>query len=223
MASGLARCGADLALLDIKPKEEIDRAVGDIFEATGKAPLSVSVDVRDKEAVKEAMKTVHDAFGQLDILVANAGIMGHLERPEDMSSDNWANVFRTNVDGVFNSATAVGFGMQAAYCATKGALIPLAKSLALAWAADGVQVNCLAPGAVNTPFTDPVLGSREKVEYILSRIPAGRLGVPEDFVGPCVFLASHASDYITGSTLVIDGGGLSVPMLGVNPTEIGKK
>lgn len=235
------------------------------------------------------------------MLVANAGILGKMSPPEDCEEDNWRDIFAVNVDGVFHCARAAhpllkraggapgsgaakvvitgsiagltGYGPQTPYCASKGALIPLAKSLALAWAKDGVNVNVVLPGASNTPFTTNVLvrcgsvlrrltpwgaaGRRvaktqrrpptdesaacchtftahlkihiqiqtllshisnmkqntpEKLDYILKRIPLGRLAEPEDIAGPILFLASHAADYVTGAALVVDGGGTSRAM-----------
>lgn len=97
-------------------------------------------------------------------------------------------------------------------CLPKGALLPLAKSLALAWAPDHINVNCVLPGAANTPFSTRILNSPDKVKYIIDRIPLKRLAEPEDFVGPVLFLAGHGSDYITGTHIVVDGGGTARSM-----------
>ncbi|KIZ03766.1 short-chain dehydrogenase/reductase SDR [Monoraphidium neglectum] len=203
-------------------------------EGLGRSALPLSMDVRDRGSVDDAMREVERVYGGLDVLVANAGILGLMQPPEELDEENYKNVFAVNVDGVLHATRAAypllkksgcgkivitssvagltGYGPQLAYCASKGAVIPLAKSLALAWAKDGINVNVVLPGAVNTPFTTRILDDPHKLSYILNRIPLGRLAEPEDIVGPILFLSSHAADYCTGSLLVVDGGGTSRAM-----------
>ncbi|KAL4436582.1 hypothetical protein ABPG75_003721 [Micractinium tetrahymenae] len=236
VAMGMARCGADVALADVGNEEKLAGVAKEI-RALGRKAIELKCDVKDHSAVERAVQQTVDQLGGLHILVANAGILGKLQPAAKVSQAVWREVMEVNVHGVYHCCRAAyphmkaggggkiilmssiagirGFGAQVAYCASKGALLPLSKSLAVAWGKDNIQVNCLLPGAINTPFLDRarVLNTDEKVQYIMDRIPAGRLGVGEDLVGPAVFLASPASDYITGAELVVDGGGTALPML----------
>lgn len=233
-ALGFAKAGADVVIADLPAARGALASLASAVEALGRNALPVEVDVRDRRSVDDALVAVGRAHGHLDILVANAGILGNMQPPEELDEENFKNVFAVNVDGVLHSARAAfpllkksgrakivitssvagltGYGPQLAYCASKGALLPLARSLALAWAKDGINVNVVLPGAVNTPFTTRILDDPQKLAYILNRIPLGRLAEPEDVVGPILFLASHAADYCTGSLLTVDGGGTSRAM-----------
>ncbi|WIA14964.1 hypothetical protein OEZ85_001675 [Tetradesmus obliquus] len=229
----LAKCGADVVVTDLRATPEAKALIGRLQD-TGSRAMFLECDVRDRTAVDDVMKEVERKHGHLEVLVANAGILGEMQKPHELSEDNWRNIFATNVDGVFHTVRAAypllkqskhskvvitssiaanyGYGAQAAYCASKGALLPLAKSLALAWAPDGINVNVVLPGASNTPFTKKILNTPEKVQYMKERIPLGRLAEPEDIAGPIVFFSSRAADYCTGTSLVVDGGGTSRAM-----------
>jgi 2-deoxy-D-gluconate 3-dehydrogenase len=169
-----------------------------------------------------------DRFGRLDILVNNAG-MSIRKPPEDYAVAEWQAVLDTNLTGAFVCTQAVhpvmrsngggkiinigsmmaifGAAYAAAYAASKGALVQLTKSLAIAWAKDNIQVNAVMPGWIDTALT---VAAREQVpglhERILRRTPAGRWGMPEDLAGIAVFLASPASDFVTGAAIPVDGG-----------------
>lgn len=230
----LARSGADVVLADLPEKEQSIKAVIEEIESYGRKAVFAGCDVRSSKSVEEAMETCNKAFGRIDILVCNAGILGEMLLPQDMTEDNWHNVIATNLDGTLfttksaypllkksDSAKVIimssiagqyGYGPQAAYCAAKGALLPLSKSLALAWAKDNIHVNVVMPGATNTPFTKRVLHDQHKLEYMLDRIPLARLADPDDLIGPILFFASRASDYCTGTQLVVDGGGTARAM-----------
>ncbi|PRW44575.1 2-deoxy-D-gluconate 3-dehydrogenase [Chlorella sorokiniana] len=234
IAMGMARCGADVALADIGNEEKLE-GVAQRIRDLGRKVITLKVDVRDRSGVEKSIKEASDKLGGINILVANAGILGKLQPADQVEAAVFQSVVETNVLGVYNCCRAVyphlkmagggkiiimssiagirGFGAQVAYCASKGALLPLSKSLAVAWGKENIQVNCLLPGAINTPFLDTVLNTQEKLDYVLDRIPAGRLGVGEDVVGPAIFLASHASDYVNGAELIVDGGGTALPML----------
>ncbi|GBF89712.1 2-deoxy-D-gluconate 3-dehydrogenase [Raphidocelis subcapitata] len=233
-ALGFAKAGADVVLADLPERSGDLAALAGQVGALGRRALAVSMDVRDRASVDAAFAEVARSHGHLDVLVANAGILGKMQPPEAVEEDNWQNVFAVNVDGVFHCVRAAypllkksgrakvvvtssvaalhGYGPQAPYCASKGALIPLTKSLALAWAKDQINCNLVLPGATNTPFTTRILDNPQKLQYILDRIPLGRLAEPEDIVGPILFLASRAADYVTGAALVVDGGGTSRAM-----------
>ncbi|PRW44424.1 2-deoxy-D-gluconate 3-dehydrogenase [Chlorella sorokiniana] len=232
IAMGMARCGADVALSDIGNEEKLEGVAQRIREL-GRQALTLKVDVRDRPGVEQSMKDAAEQLGGINM--ANAGILGKLQAAHQVSRHVFREVMETNVTGVYNCCRAVyphlksaggckiiimssiagirRFGAQVAYCASKGALLPLSKSLAVAWGKENIQVNCLLPGAINTPFLDTVVNTKDKLDYLMDRIPAGRLGVGEDVVGPAIFLASHASDYVNGAELVVDGGGTALPML----------
>lgn len=228
----MAKRGADIIATDLK--EASCSALIKQLRGMGSTAEFMEMDVRDSTAVDDVMKEVEKKFGHLDVLVANAAILGEMKKPHETCEENWHDIFATNVDGVFHTARSAypllkrskhskvvitssiagmyGYGMQSAYCASKGALLPLAKSLAMAWAADGINVNVVLPGAVNIPFAKPVLSSPEKLAYLKQRIPLGRLAETEEIAGPIVFFASPAADYCTGTTLVVDGGGTARAM-----------
>ncbi|EFN59245.1 hypothetical protein CHLNCDRAFT_50121 [Chlorella variabilis] len=235
IALGMAGCGADIILADFANEAQMT-AVGDQIREMGRKAVEVKCDVRRRSLVDAAVADAVDKLGVgPDILVASAGIIGRLEAAHAVSHDGWTEVMATNLEGAYNSAQAVhphmkqagrgkivlissiagirGAGTQVAYACSKGALLPLARSLAAAWGRDNIQVNTLLPGAINTPFLNTMLANPKKLEYILGRIPLGRLGVASDMVGPALFLSSHASDYVTGAEILVDGGGAALPML----------
>lgn len=234
VCNALARSGADIVVTDVPQKLDACHALVEKIKGMGREAIAVAADVTDQASINEAVKQADAKFGKLDILICTAGILGEMQMPQDLTEDNWVNVMKTNLDGVFHTCKASypllkksgsgrvvimssiaalhGYGPQAAYCASKGALLPLAKSLALAWAPDHINVNCVLPGAANTPFSMRILNNPEKVKYIIDRIPLKRLAEPEDFVGPILFLSSHGSDYITGTHIVVDGGGTARSM-----------
>src|SRR5690606_21774152 len=189
---------------------------------------TVEVDVQKQSSVEHMVKAALDRFERVDILVANAGI-NIRKPPRDFSPEEWQSVLDINLNGPFFCAQAVYPAMKAqgggkivtigsmtsifgvpfapAYSAAKGAVVQLTRSLATAWAPDNIQVNCILPGWIDTDLTR---AARKQVEglhdRIVARTPAGRWGDPADFAGIAVFLASHASDFITGTAIPVDGG-----------------
>jgi 2-dehydro-3-deoxy-D-gluconate 5-dehydrogenase len=226
MARGLAQAGADIAVVGRKA-EKLAAAV-EHLQGLGVRAVGLPCDVTDEAAVAALPGQVAECLGQLDILVNNAGI-NIRKRPEDLSPAEWHQVMDANLTSAFLCAKACYPQMQAAgggkvinngsmlsifgapwapvYAASKGAVVQLTKSLATAWAADNIQVNCILPGWIDTELTqrarEQVAGLHEKV---LARTPAARWGQPDDFAGVAVFLASSASDFITGTALPVDGG-----------------
>eukprot|EP00887_Chlorella_sp_A99_P006831 scaffold2.g6831.t1 len=217
VTGGAQGIGAAIAV-DIANEDNMAKVVKKI-EEVGQRAVAVKMDVRRRSLVKVAMEEAVEAMGVgPDILVASAGVIGRLERADSVSHDGWTEVMAVNLEGSYNAAQACyehmkkagrgkvvfissiagtrSAGMQAAYASSKGALLTLGRSLAAAWGRDNIQV-----------------------EYILSRIPLGkqhysrRLGLAGDMVGPALFLVSHASDYITGAEIAVDGGGAILPML----------
>ena len=226
IARGLAGAGANIVVA-ARNEAKTDQAVGGI-SSLGVGALGVPVDVLDENSVAEGVSAAVSEFGSIDILVNNAGI-GIRKPPQDYSLEEWQQVVGINLDGTFlcsrevyphmksagggkiiniGSMTSVfGSDWVAAYSASKGGVVQLTKSLAVAWAADNIQVNAILPGWIHTDLTEPIRNQfTERYEYIRSRIPHGRWGEPDEMGGAAVFLASAASDYVTGVSLPVDGG-----------------
>jgi len=226
MAQGLADAGATVAIVG-RNIEKNANSVAAIKNSGGKA-IAVEADVCDGDAVAGMVEAVVRELGAIDILVNNAGTSVR-KRPEDLTEDDWHHVLNTNLTSSFlcskacypemkkagggkilnNGSMLSIFGSPwgAAYGASKGGIMQFTRSQAVAWAEDNIQVNCFLPGWINTELTKK---AREYVpelhDKVLSRTPAGRWGEPEDLAGLAVFLASPASDFLTGTAIPIDGG-----------------
>lgn len=221
----LARAGADLVITSrnqgslVPFKTEI--------EALGRKALPLQLDVCNYESIQKMVNMACETYGKIDILVNNAGC--NLRKPAvDVAWDDWNLVLDTNLRGSFFVAQAVakkmiprrygriinigsvtcvfGYAGLAPYCASRGGIRQLTMSLADDWGVHGITVNCLAPGWFETEQTAVLYENKEWVEYICDRIPLKRPGKPNDLDGTIVFLASDASEYITGQTLLVDGG-----------------
>ncbi len=224
-ARALARAGADLAITS-RDKSTLTAFAGEI-EALGRKAFSVSLDVRDHASIQLAVAAVEEHYGKIDILVNNAGC--NIRKPAmDVTWDDWNTILDTNLRGSFFVAQAVargmiergygriinigsvtsvcGFAGLAPYGASRGGIKQLTMSLADDWGKHGVTVNCLAPGWFQTQQNRVLYENAEWVKYICDRIPAKRPGLPDDLDGAVVFLASESSRYITGQTLLVDGG-----------------
>ena len=223
IARGLAQAGAS-TVIAARRAEKNAQAAAALQEAGAKA-LGVVADVQNEASVRSMAQAVLEAFGRIDILVNNAGI-NIRKAPQDYTLTEWQQVLNTNLTGVFLCSRAVyphmvragggkiinigsmtsifGSNVSPAYGATKGGVVQFTKSLALFWARDHIQVNALLPGWIHTDLT--ASASSERYNFIKSRIPDGRWGEPDDLAGAAVFLASPASDYITGIALPVDGG-----------------
>lgn len=221
----LARAGADLAITS-RNKDSLAPFQAEI-EALGRRVLPLELDVRDYDSIQRAVQAAHDHYGRIDILVNNAGC--NVRKPAlDVTWDDWNLIVDTNLRGAFFVAQAVGrhmveqrygriinigsvtsvFGMAglAPYGASRGGIKQLTMSLADDWGRHGVTVNVLAPGWFKT-FQNQALYEDERwVEYLSDRIPVKRPGQPPDLEGAILFLASEASRYVTGQTLLVDGG-----------------
>ncbi len=222
-----AEAGADIVVAEINP-ETGPQTVAEV-EALGRHALFVETDVRDRASVQAMVEQTLATFGKIDILMNNAGVV-KWGAAEDVDPADWRNVLDVNLNGLFFCCQAVGQAMiaqragriiniasmsglivnypqaQASYNASKAAVIHLTKSLAAEWAPYNVRVNAIAPGYMSTAmakpfFTDPAYG-----EVWIDAIPMKRPGEPEELGPAAVFLASEASSYVTGETLVIDGG-----------------
>ena len=229
MAIGLAEAGADIigvsATLE-KKDSEVEKAV----QALGRKFTAYTCDFSNRKSLYAFIHKVNEAHEQIDILVNNAGTI--LRKPAaDHPDDFWDKVIEVNLNAQFILSREFGKHMLErkqgkiiftaslltfqggitvpVYAASKGGVGQLTKALANEWAASGVQVNAIAPGYIRTDNTQALQDNPQRSESILSRIPAGRWGKPEDLVGATVFLASPASDYINGHVLAVDGGWLA--------------
>jgi len=220
----LAKAGADLIVTSRK-LDDLASFVAEV-EALGRKALPLALDVRDRESILRFGEAV-DAYGQVQILVNNAGC--NVRKPAlDVSWDDWNLVLDTNLRGSFFVAQQVARGMVAhgygriinvgsvtsvagfaglgPYCASRGGIKQLTMSLADDWGKHGITVNCLAPGWFKTEQNKILYEDKEWVEYLMDRIPLKRHGEPHDLDGAVVFLASESSRYVTGQTLLVDGG-----------------
>ncbi len=226
MASGLAAAGAAIVVA-ARNREKSQTAVA-ALRSSGAAAEFVALGVADPQSCEDMVQKAVDRFGRLDILVNNAG-MSIRKPPQDYAIAEWRAVLETNLTGALACCQAAypvmqrqrggkiinigsmfaifGAAYAAAYSASKGGLVQLTKSLAAAWAADNIQVNAVLPGWIDTELTRD---ARQQVaglhERILNRTPARRWGTPEDMAGIAVFLASPASDFVTGAAIPVDGG-----------------
>ncbi len=225
IALALAGAGADIALY-ARNREDLE-AVKASVEALGRRAEIFCVDVLDKALIDENVKATLEAFGHIDILANNAGV--NVRKPVlELSVEEWDLVLDTNLKAYFLMAQAVvphmlsrGSGKvinmasilgavalpsQLAYASSKGGVMQMTKVMALEWAKQGVQVNAIGPTYFETPLVAQLRNDPERFRFIVERTPMGRWGQPDELAGVVIFLASHASDFITGQTIFIDGG-----------------
>ena len=226
IALGLADAGADVIVAS-RNIEALKDVVEEI-EAKGKKSMAVAVDIINEKAVIDMVTKVVEAFGCIDILVNAAGLA--IRKPADtFPIDEWQQVMDINTRGTFLCCQAVGrvmlkqksgriinvssvrgrYGLPAnyaAYCASKGAVDTLTRTLACEWAKSNVLVNAVAPTVVETDLTKSALADPAYAKQMKDRIPMGKWAMPEDIVGSVIFFASEASSFVTGQILYIDGG-----------------
>jgi 3-oxoacyl-[acyl-carrier protein] reductase len=230
IALAMAREGANVVVSDIS-REDCQKVVGEI-EKLGRKGLALKCDVSDSEDVEDMVKRTVTEFGRVDILVNNAGIMDFKPFLE-LTDEEWDKTLNVNLKGQFLCARAVGrvmiknkwgriiniasissggcgiaFPLIAHYTASKGGIVALTEALAMELTPQGINVNAICPGAIDTDISKGVKESGQLAQ-VLARIPKGRLGQPEEIANLAVFLASKEADYISGAAIVIDGGWLT--------------
>jgi len=230
IAIGLVQAGAEVVIAG-RNKERLEKAKTEIAQFGGPV-VPVQTDVAKREDIENLVDRTVEAFGKIDFLFNNAGII--IRNPcEDFSEEDWDKVITVNLKGPFFLAQAVARVMISqkrggkiintssliavqggkrvpAYAASKGGLTQATKSMANDWAQYNILVNAIGPGWVNTDNTKPLRQDQGRYAEITGRIPLGRWADPEDLAGTAVFLASDASNYITGQTIFVDGGWLSI-------------
>ncbi|HYB41064.1 MAG TPA: glucose 1-dehydrogenase [Candidatus Methylomirabilis sp.] len=231
IAVEFARAGADVVIASRKI-ENLEPVAAEIAKL-GRRSFAVALDVRQEDAVKELVeRTVRD-LGRLDVMVNNAGA-SFRANPEDISANGWNTVVQINLNGVFfgckwagrqmmaqgggviinvsSIAGTNGASMMPHYGAAKAAVINFTRSLGMAWGRKNIRVNCIAPGPVETEGYMGVLtkqdptAAKKAYDTVASRVGMGRWGKVEEIAYPCIFLASEASSFMTGATIIVDGG-----------------
>lgn len=227
MALGLASAGANIVVA-ARNTDKTSEALNQI-QALGVKATGVNTDVSQEADIGNMVAQTIEVYGRMDILVNNAGMTLRKE-PQDLAADEWDQVMDVNLRAGFLAAKAVyphmksqgggkiinigsmfslfgGGGSGAPYSSSKGGLVQLSKSLAVAWAKDNIQSNAILPGWFMTDLTAAVPATQpDRYDLISRRIPYGRWGEPEELQGTVVFLSSRASDYVTGAVITVDGG-----------------
>ena len=231
IARGFVEHGASVAIA-ARNADKLCRAVDELTAATdGDASrvLALSCDVTDRASISEALDQVMASLGGWDIIVNNAGTNRRSDEPQNLSDDDWRYVIDTNLTSMHNVSSLTfdhlrdkgggkyinigsmmsifGTAYAAAYAASKGGVVQYTKSCAVGWAIHNVQANAILPGWIVTEMTDQFKELfPERYRLVQSRTPADRWGIPADLAGTAVFLASPASDFVTGTAIAVDGG-----------------
>lgn len=227
-ALGMADAGADIVLIGRreKPLKDVFAQIGKI----GRRAQYYILDVRDLLSFRKCIDEVIKKFGKIDILLNNAGIV--IEKPmEDVDEKIWDEIMDINLKGAFFAAQTVGRVMikrgygkiintlsncsfvaengVGIYCASKGGLLLITRSLSLEWAKYGINVNAIAPAFISTPMNEPLKENKDFMECSLRRIPFNRMGQPKEVVGAAIYLASDSASFVNGHVLMVDGGYLA--------------
>ncbi len=225
IAVGLARAGADIVIA--ARNQEKTAKVAEEIRGLKRRCLGIRCDATNRDDIRTTIETTLREFGKLNILVNNAGIAGG-GPPQSIPEEVWDSVLDTNLKAAFLFSQAVfpalaeagggkiinigseysifGSARVLPYSASKGGVIQMTKSLAVAWAGDNIQVNAIVPGWIRTDMTANVISDEAWYQTIVQRTPTGRFGEPDELAGAAIFLASPASDFITGQSIVVDGG-----------------
>lgn len=229
IAHGLAEQGARLIITDIDGQRA--RKTAEQLTASGVQAVSAELDVTDRAAVDAFSVRVGREYGDIDILINNAGVSGRVRFDEPQSPETWDRVISINLQGTFNVSYAfvealkrmrgtiinlaslasfVATPSTAAYVASKGAVRSLTQALAREFGVYGIRVNAIAPGVMETDMTADLRSKPESIAWYMNRTPMARCGSPKEVIGPVVFLASDMASYVNGIVLPIDGGFLAV-------------
>jgi len=225
IAVALADAGADVALA-ARSKNQLEAAAAEV-ERRGRRAIAVPTDVTDADAVQQLVDATLDGLGRLDILVNNSGVLDSVPLLEQ-EPEAWDRVLSTNLRGTYLATRAAGARMveqgsgkvvnitsnfaftgvanHAAYCASKAAVVAFTRAMAVEWARHGVQVNALAPGYFATDMNAGLRADPDALAKVLRAVPARRMGRPDELSSWLVLLAGSASDFMTGETIVVDGG-----------------
>ncbi len=227
IATGLANAGANVVLI-ARNQIDIDCAVDEIRGKSESTVSGIRADILEEDQIAEGINHIFEEFGQIDILVNNAGI-NIRKYPEEYTLHEWDQILDINLRGSFLCAKSVyphmkkagggkiinigsmtsifGGAKLAPYAASKGGIVQLTKSLAVAWGPDNIQVNAILPGWINTELTIQAKADMEGLdERVIGRTPVGRWGETEDLAGLAIFLSGLASNFVTGTTIPVDGG-----------------
>ena len=223
-----AESGCKVACADIQ-FEKVCQTAEDI-RAQGFEAKAFEVDVTRQKSIRKMAAEILQAYGRIDVLVNNAGVE-HIEPFTEVSEEHYDFITSVNLKGVFFVAqeiakimkkqgggkiinigslgSYIGLAESSVYCTTKGGVIQMSKTMSIELGPDNIQVNCVAPGYFITPMTQPFYDDAEHRAWIESRIPLHNWGTVKDLAGPMLFLASDASNYVTGATIKVDGGWLA--------------
>jgi NAD(P)-dependent dehydrogenase (short-subunit alcohol dehydrogenase family) len=234
IAKALAEQGANVAVNCATKKDKCEWVAGEI-RGMGRDSIAMQADVSKKTQVVAMFKTIEEKWGRLDILINNAGIIDFsgfeeiTERAWDkvldvnlkgqflcaqqavklMEKNNWGRII--NIASISSGGVGIGFKNISHYTASKGGVIALTENMALELAEKGINVNAIAPGAIETDMAAALTKDKKLLKATLTQIPKGRIGKPEDIGAAAVFLASEEADYVTGTVIYVDGGWLAIP------------
>ncbi|MDE3149702.1 MAG: glucose 1-dehydrogenase [Acidobacteriota bacterium] len=228
LSLGLAEAGADV-IATARRQQQVDETAAAI-EARGRKTLRAASDVCDRASLEKLLGAVMASFGKIDILINCAGIIKRTPTL-DLPEEEWAGILNTNLTGTLRACQIFGRPMLergygriiniaslnsfvaltevAAYAASKAGVASLTRSLAVEWSKKGVTVNAIAPGVFRTDINAKLLDSTARGQELLMRTPMGRFGKTEELVGAAIYLASDSASFVTGQTLVVDGGFLA--------------